>query len=67
MSAEEAMLARDATCTSERETSMCCPLPVFARYRRAERMPLQVYRPVDRSVIATPTLTGGPLCSPELI
>ena len=57
-------MARDATWTSERDTSMCCPFPVLASWSSPARILVHVYSPVDKSVIATPTFTGGPSCSP---
>lgn len=55
-----AMLASVAVWQSLRATSMCWPRPVLALAMTPAMMPLLVYRPVIRSVTATPTLTGGP-------
>lgn len=63
---ELAMLLSVATWQSERATSRCWPRLVFARPRRAAMIALEVYRPVVRSVTATPTLTGGPVRSPVM-
>jgi len=42
MRAEDAMFAREATWTSERDTSTCCPSPVFSRYNSAAKILLHV-------------------------
>lgn len=61
-----AMLVRLAIWQSLSATSTCWPRPVRARASSAASTALLVYRPVVRSVIATPTLTGGPSRSPVM-
>jgi len=66
VSTPEAMLVRLASWQSLSATSMCCPRPVLWRASSAASTLCEVYRPVVRSVIATPTFTGGPSRSPVM-
>lgn len=63
---ELAMFVKLAVCVSLNDTSMCCPLLFFDRPIRAAMMELLVYSPVVRSVMATPTFTGGPSREPVM-
>jgi hypothetical protein len=60
MRTDSAIFESVATWQSLRQTSRCCPSPVFALPRSAAMMLFAVYSPVVRSVTAQPTLTGGP-------
>lgn len=66
MSAELAIFANVATWQSLNATSKCCPCPVRARANNAAMILLLAYRPVVRSVTATPTFTGGPSLEPVI-
>lgn len=61
-----AMFVRLASWQSLSATSMCWPRPVLWRASRAASTLCDVYRPVVRSVMATPTFTGGPSRSPVI-
>ena len=49
---------------SKREVSTTHPFPVFERCAIAERIPIAVHMPVERSIIDTPTRAGGEFGSP---
>ena len=52
--------AESASPASKSEVSTSCPRPVTRRARSAQRIPNTPKRPAPRSVIGTPTFTGGP-------
>ena len=52
--------ADSARPASNSEVSTSCPRPVVWRARIAQRMPKTPKSPAPRSVMGTPTFTGGP-------
>ena len=63
---ELAIFASVAIWQSLRAMSICWPFPVLIRPNRAAKTEFEVYKPVVRSVTATPTFTGGPSLVPVI-